>query len=492
MLGEKLAGRYQIVSQLGGGAFGATFIALDTLRPGNPKCVVKQFKPRSTDPYTLKEGKRLFTQEAEILELLGKHDQIPQLLAHFEENNQFYLVQEFIDGQDLNEELPPVGRRLNENEVIELLQAILEVLAFVHQNNVIHRDIKPSNIRRRALDGKIVLIDFGAVKEVKGLEVNQQGQTVATLAIGTPGYMASEQANRNPKFSSDVYAVGIIGIQALTGINPAPQTLQAGGGLPTDPRTGEILWRDYVKVSPQFANVLDKMVHYYFPQRYQSASEALQALNGLTKKKNRSFFSKKAVLVLGLIFIILSTVILAFSQIQRFLTADNSLTNTDSCDLANPTSSTNKDFCVYTNSMYGININYPKTWRLEDKKDVFTGEVAKFLPPIPQETQNLPLEVTIEVIPQSSSLNEYTNQEVDKITQIQNVKIEDSLPIQLANKPGHEVIYTVKEEGYPIKRKAVWTLKNNQVYIITYTARESQYFKFLNTFQEMINTLEIK
>ncbi len=212
-------------------------------RPGNPQCVVKQLKPLASDPYTLREAKRLFDQEAKTLEELGKHDQIPRLLAHFEENQKFYLVQEYIEGHDLNQEVIP-GKQLSEAVVIKLLQNILEVLAFVHQQKVIHRDLKPSNIRRRQSDNKVVLIDFGAVKEITTQVVNPQGQTTFTIPIGTRGYTPSEQTNGKPKLSSDVYTCGIICIQALTGINPNPDV----EGFPTHPHTGEIIKTNYWQI----------------------------------------------------------------------------------------------------------------------------------------------------------------------------------------------------------------------------------------------------
>ncbi len=165
MLGKTLSGRYYIVKHLGGGGFGQTYLAEDRQLPGNPLCVVKQLKPQATDPLTLQVSQRLFDREAQVLYKLGKHDQIPQLLAHFEQEQEFYLVQEFIEGHELKQELA-VGKQLNENQVMTLCGDILKILEFVHQQEVIHRDIKPSNLIRRKQDGKIVLIDFGAVKQV--------------------------------------------------------------------------------------------------------------------------------------------------------------------------------------------------------------------------------------------------------------------------------------------------------------------------------------
>ena len=274
MLGTKLVGRYQIISHLGGGGFGETFVACDTQLPGSPQCVVKKLKLQSTDPVTLETARRLFDTEAQVLYKLGTHEHIPQLLAYFEENEEFYLVQEFIEGHDLSQEIIP-GKPLSQDLVISLLQEILEILQFVHQQQVIHRDVNPSNILRHKQDNKLVLIDFGAVKQITTQVVTPGGQTKFTVAIGTPGYIPSEQAQGDPKFSSDIYAVGIVGIQALTGVSPAE--------LEKDAETNEIIWQKNSTVNEDFAKILDKMVRYDFRQRYPSATVALQALLDLNK-----------------------------------------------------------------------------------------------------------------------------------------------------------------------------------------------------------------
>ncbi|MEO1376910.1 MAG: serine/threonine-protein kinase, partial [Cyanobacteria bacterium J06635_10] len=265
-----LRNRYKILKELGRGGFSVTYLAVDMDLPGNPKCVVKQLKTRQSNSTILQIAKKLFEREAQVLYRLGKaHKQIPEMLAHFEENEEFYLVQEFVDGHDLTKEIKQ-RHRLSEEKVIKLLQEILEVLSFVHENKVIHRDIKLRNIMRRRQDGKIVLIDFGAVKEIKGLAKNEQGDVNSTLIIGTPGYMPDEQANGKPRLCSDVYAVGMLGIQALTGISPRE--------LPFNPDNGELIWRNSADISDRLAEVLTGMVRHHFSQRYQTAAEALKAL----------------------------------------------------------------------------------------------------------------------------------------------------------------------------------------------------------------------
>jgi eukaryotic-like serine/threonine-protein kinase len=268
-----LGGRYKIINHLGEGGFGQTFLAEDLHLPGHPRCVVKQLKPQVTDAESLQTARRLFDMEANVLYKLGNHEQIPRLLAHFEDGQEFYLAQEFIAGETLSRELVE-GQAWSEANVVALLQDIVQVLTFVHQHQVIHRDIKPSNLIRRQEDGKIVLIDFGAVKQVSTQLINAQTGMTRTIAIGTQGYMPTEQLAGNPHFSSDIYAVGMIGIQALTGIYPSR--------LGIDLQSGEIDWHnDATHVSSELLEILDRMVRYDFRTRYPTALEALAALQSL-------------------------------------------------------------------------------------------------------------------------------------------------------------------------------------------------------------------
>ncbi|NJR58725.1 MAG: serine/threonine protein kinase [Cyanobacteria bacterium CRU_2_1] len=272
MIGQLLDGRYRIIRTLGKGGFGQTYIAEDTRRPGCPVCVVKHLKPASSDPRFLEIARRLFQSEAETLEKLGHYDRIPRLLAFFEHDSEFYLVQEYIDGHTLTHEIRR-GQQWEEEKTIAMLKEVLSILAFVHSQGVIHRDIKPDNIIRRTSDNRLVLVDFGAVKQVRTQIMSMPEQTSATIAVGTPGYMSSEQGQGKPKPSSDIYALGMIGIQSLTGIAPAR--------LDEDPETGEALWQHIAHVSPGSATVLSKMVKCYFRERYQSAQEVLEVLEKL-------------------------------------------------------------------------------------------------------------------------------------------------------------------------------------------------------------------
>lgn len=281
-----LAGHYQIVEYLSCGGFGQTFLARDCHLPGSPLCVVKQLQPKVSDPETLKIAKRLFEREAQVLYQLSGHDQIPRLLAHFQQADEFYLVQEYIEGEPLDRELT-LGKKLNETATIALLQSILQVLAFVHTQSVIHRDIKPANLIRRSKDRKIVLIDFGAVKEVATRTINAHGQTSMTVAVGSPGYMPSEQQAFRPHFSSDIYAVGMVCIQALSGKNPKD--------LLQNSLDGEVscaLFSNDAQISPELAKILDRMVRYDYRQRYENATVALEAIRPLIQGRHLAITPK--------------------------------------------------------------------------------------------------------------------------------------------------------------------------------------------------------
>lgn len=274
MIDKLLGGRYRIIATLGSGGFSQTYVAEDTHRPGNPKCAVKHLQPANNNQNFLQSARRLFESEAESLEKLGHHDRIPRLLAYFEENQEFYLVQEFIEGQLLTEKLQP-NQRWTENQVWEFIKEILEILVFIHNKGFIHRDIKPNNIIQRQQDNKLVLVDFGSVKQnwTQLLSLTANIEMPATVGIGTPGYMPMEQARGRPRPSSDIYALGAIAVQALTGLYPMQ--------LEEDFETGELLWREKALVSDALALIITKMVRYHFKDRYETATEALAEVEQL-------------------------------------------------------------------------------------------------------------------------------------------------------------------------------------------------------------------
>jgi formylglycine-generating enzyme required for sulfatase activity/predicted Ser/Thr protein kinase len=265
----RLGGRYEIIEVLGNGGFGITYKAIDTQKPSQPVCVVKELLHQHNNTFRVD----FFQKEARILEALGTHPQIPYLLAYFEENEKFYIVQEFIPGQCLDKEIIP-GKRRSEDYVIKLLADVLEVLAFVHEQKVIHRDIKPHNLIRREPDGKVCLIDFGIVKEIASHIFKSNGSVKTSIMAGTFGYMPAEQVRGKTVFASDIYALGITAIQALTGLRSQD--------IEEDPQTAELLWQPSTQVSDKLTAFLTKMVRRHHSLRYQNAQAALEDLQKLT------------------------------------------------------------------------------------------------------------------------------------------------------------------------------------------------------------------
>ena len=266
-----LRDRYHLVKGLGKGGFGATFLAADISLPGNPLCVIKQLKPNTDNPNFLVMARQLFEREAKTLGKVGNHPQIPRLLDYFEDREQFYLVQEFVKGNNLQQEVKKNGV-LNEAQAKEVLKETLIILRDIHAQKVIHRDIKPANIIRREIDNKLVLIDFGVVKNQVNTVAAGGNQTALTaFAVGTPGFAPPEQLAMRPVYASDVYALGVTCMYLMSG--KAPKNMDC------DPLTGDIDWLKYANVSEQFGEILVTMLEVAVKNRFKTADEVLQALD---------------------------------------------------------------------------------------------------------------------------------------------------------------------------------------------------------------------
>ena len=266
-----LRGRYHLVKGLGKGGFGATFLAADISLPGKPLCVIKQLKPNTDNPNFLTMARQLFEREARTLGKVGNHPQIPRLLDYFEDREQFYLVQEFVKGNNLQQEIKKNGV-LNEEQAKEVLLETLIILRDIHAQKVIHRDIKPANIIRREIDNRLVLIDFGVVKnQVNTVAAGAEQTALTAFAVGTPGFAPPEQLAMRPVYASDIYALGVTCMYLMSGKSPK--------NMDCDPLTGDIDWLKYVNISEQFSEILLTMLEVAVKNRYKTAEEVLQALD---------------------------------------------------------------------------------------------------------------------------------------------------------------------------------------------------------------------
>ncbi len=273
-----LRDRYLPIRLLGQGGFGTAFLAIDRDSPRMRQCVVKLFQPAGNlAPTALEKAQDLFKQEAAVLEKIGQHDQIPNLYAYFEitapswqagSEKLFYLVQEYIDGQNLEEELVQKGK-FSETEVLEVFTQMLRVLKFVHDDGTIHRDIKPSNIMRRR-DGKLFLLDFGAVKQVTN--------AASSTGIYSPGFAPPEQMAGGQVFAStDLYALAVTMVVLLTGLEPNQLF---------DSYNNQWQWRSYVNIHPDIADIFDKMLRPSPNQRFSSTQEILELLQAGSKENS--------------------------------------------------------------------------------------------------------------------------------------------------------------------------------------------------------------
>ncbi len=466
MIGTILRGRYEIISPLGSGSFGVVYLAKDMDRPGQPQCIVKQLKPLANDPYTLQVAERLFTEEARVLESVGNHEQIPILLAHFTENNEFYLVQEYIVGKTLRQEI--IDRKQNnqswsENELSNLLKSILEPLNYVHNTNVIHRDLKPDNLIIRATDNKIVMIDFGAVKQRLTTQFSYTQSNISptlkpTIAIGTKGYMPTEQLRGFPTTASDVYAVGMIIIEIITGMLPESLIFD---------ENGEVIWQNQakVKIGQKLANILTKMVKDKQNQRYKNAGEVLKEFQ-LKPSLNLKYLVSSLALLLGIIGI--SGLIIFNKNKVKFIT--------------------------YQDENYNLTIDYPENWSIENNPNAFNLNFVKFISPLNNKDDSFQEMVTLSTENLANnplSLNEYTNEIFTDIKNNMDPNVETPVNITFANKQGKKIIFVTKEDDITVKRMQVWTIENYNAYILTFTADQNQFNKMSQSVDIMIQSFQI-
>jgi len=473
MIGEILNEHYRILSILGSGRCGQTYLAAD-IKSDESSCVIKQFEPEAKDPLSLRKAKYLFAREVKILKILGRSDRIPALLNYFRLGEKFYLVHEYVEGTDLSAELG--DRPWEAADVLNLLREILEIVEVAHQEKVIHRDIKPSNIIRRKSDSKLMLIDFGSIKKIHNQMANSEGNTSISVPIGTQGYMAPEQKSIKPRLASDIYAVGMICLYALTATKPQD--------IPLDSDTEAVQWQNLIQLQPQFAQTISLMLSPDFNRRYSSAGEALATVRKL--KLGGKLLNFKTIFGAGALLLAICGGGYYYWQLERSLhqTSEVDLFEDDRTQFS----------LVYRNNEYGLSVQYPPGWK-QTLSEPESATIAQFMPRKDQSFLIAP-QVKVEVSPaKSESLDRYTTDFVYQITQLPKAKIIDSRPIEFAKGDGHKIIYTLVNPDNGIEQKYLqtWTLKDDLVYNITYQATIDDYPNFLEAVeQEIIDSVQIK
>lgn len=480
-------GHYQTIKPLGKGGFGATFQAIDLKSVNQRQCVIKRLnikideiqsahdKPEEVDRI-VKSIEAAFYREAQALEFLGDNNgNIPTLYDYFsftapafgqQEKPEFkYLVQQYIEGEDLSKELRRKGR-FSETETLDFLKQILPVLQFIHDQNSIHRDIKPSNIVRETATQRLFLIDFGAVKQVVSGETNIK----KSLPIFTKVYASPEQREEGRIAevypSSDLYSLAVTCLELLTGITPVDY-------LDNNYRN----WRQQASkiISPSLDNILDKMLKVNPRHRFQSAAEVMTAVNEarITTPPTapptiipKQLKTLKPLLIKSVFLII--PIIVGVIGVNSYLQPPINVV----------------EVVEYAKS--GIKFKYPKNWQETPAIDKLTRIVPKNMI-----SSSLTPEffITIDELFQSETLADYTKFSIGQIEALgQNAKIIKSGQIQLGETQGYQVVYESRDNIHKVNflEMQVWIVNDKKAYILTYRAKDKSYPEFAKTVEETI------
>jgi eukaryotic-like serine/threonine-protein kinase len=485
MLGTILRSHYQIVKVLGIGKSGTTYLAKDLDLIDSPLYVVKKFEWVDSNLGGKSLAEKLFEIQGSIAYQLGQHPQIPNLITKFEVDDNRYLVREYIDGELLSTELTP-GTIWTQTQVFDFLVDLMGILKFVHSFNYIHQDINPHNIIRHHNDGKFYLIGYSCIKDLGSTWQNLPDNDARNL--NDPNYVPYEQEQNIPKLTSDIYAVGAIAIQALTGRYP----------IEKDSYSYELKWRDEVKIDLKLVEIINRMVRPDYRNRYQSAAEVLQALQTFALTQIPAPHHRfKPYLVLGAA---ASALVVGFGAVKFFSTsfAKPQLAASTVINSPNPTQidGNSSNWQSYVDNTARIKVKYPTTWQQQDIPNVVTGERVMFTIPKQnaksKDRENVSIRVENLTNPQTSLAN-YTQSTIAEISKYdRDAKIVESSPITLANRPGALIVYTGKDENsLLVKNLEVWTIDRGKAYILTYRSTPDRYYQFLDNAMTIVNSFEI-
>ena len=486
-------GRYQLLGRLGGGSFGDTFLAIDLNTLTQRHCVIKRLRIDSHHSPEIVAGiKKAFEKEAKVLEDLGvRSGNIPCLYDYFSSTvtdpqlstpQEFnYLVQQYIEGEDLKKELEErqkQKRLFSEPEVLALLNNILPVLKFIHKNNVIHRDIKPSNIMHsKEEDNKFYLIDFGAVKQVIKGDIST---TEKSMVFGTPAYAPLEQIRgEKVDYSSDLYALAASCVQLLT------------GEFPDDSRDVNNLWnwQKYPYISEHLGKILKSMLQEDPRYRFQSAREVMEALNKRDDPSDKNNGGDQKTIIISpssprFIKVLLITAIILTTTGVLIAIYRHQNPNSQGSIKTIPGQ-------LFEDKQFGIEIKYPQDWKAEKQEysPLTGGTIAKIFPNTSSLNLEVGLFIRIEDIQKSQTLSEYNQAAIEQIKKsVRNVQILQQQPIKIDNREGYQIVYTGQEQigNFRFKVMEVWTIRDSKVYILTYRAEEKLYDTFLNDVEQTI------
>ncbi len=469
--GSKLSidDRYRVIRALGKGGFGKTYEVKD--RDGALK-VLKVLT------YTAPKGVQLFQQEANVLQLL-RHPGLPKVEedGYFtfqpnETSNKLHcLVMEKIEGKDLKEWLEERNYQpISSEQAVDWLIQLTKILRLVHHQNYFHRDIKPQNIMCRSSDGKLVLIDFGAVREVTETIQKTSGEVTK---ISSAGYTPPEQKNGKAEPRSDFFALGRTFVYLLTAQEPL--------NLSEDPRSGKLNWRNFADgTSKPLADLIDDLMAYFPNGRPRDTEALLQRLEKLsdrplsptTARSTNSFPLKLAIIGAGIAMAI-GLGALAFQHFSK-----------------TPV----ENFLTYQSSDHQFAIKYPEKWEKQELQNPLIADIVLFTAPKKNSADAYQENtiVRIEELPRPMSLEEYNKWSIGQIkTTFPDVKIIEETAKTVANNSGYSVVFEAKEGEKDLKKMQAWTLINNKAYVLTYTAEKADYPEYLKAAEGMVNSFAV-
>ena len=499
IVGKILCDRYRVIQELSRTNCRSLFIAEDLDLPHQPHCQIERLQPHyDSEVLGIQSWKQIlqaFVNQGNILKNLSQHPQIPQLLACFECDREFFIVRELIDGESLATQLE--SSLIDETEASCWLQEILGVLDFVHQANVVHLNIQPTSLIKRH-NGQRALTDFSSIKNA----VFYDQELLQELLDND--FCSPEQKAGQPDSTTDLYALGKTIIYALTGQiaegiqSESSHSIVERGATPNDNLPT-------AKIRPELADVLNKMVDNVASRRYQSAAEVLAELD----------FGPQVVTLPPPV----------FSNFPVHFNRANKVTNSTPAQkpIRNPSSQLNwlwllltipfivasvmvflginrnnyKDFLTYNNDNYQFAIKYPQTWSRRELDDPITGEIVVFASS-PETNSDLFLEklhINIEYLTsEPATLKGYTQTVFQRLKQSKASEIEvyEDRKATISRNPARMVVYSRQENGLQLRQMEAFTIKDDRVYVAIYTAERAKFSKFLDTAKKMIDSWEIE
>ena len=480
IVGKILCDRYRILQELDRQQFSTVYMAEDLEQLDRQPCEIEQLQSQydrevlgAKSWQTIRQN---FMERGNLLQKIAQHPQIPQLLAFFECDREFYVVREHLEGETLARK--STRSPITEAEAVSWLHEILEILKVVHQADIIHSNIQPSSLLQHR-NGTKFLTDFAFLKNAV-----LPDDTVIVSNFTAP------EAHSAANYSSDLYALGKTIIYALTG--EVSQFIQAQSVASTEPELPS------ADIRPELADVLNKMVAE--PSvRYQSAAEVLaeldydrnvvtfpppffdndSAFNPARNKRQTNLTSgglarsgrKSLWLLLALPFVVALGII--FIGVNK-----NSY----------------RDFAEYVNYDYQFDIKHPQSWSQQEINDPITGEIVVFTSPV--ETDSDPfgerVYLATEYLASPTTLEEYTQTVLERIEQAANSEIYEEFATEIDRLPSQAVVYSRQEGGLDLRQMEVFTIKDDRVYIAIYTAQEAEFSKFIDTVDKIIDSWQIK